>query len=313
MGFISMIKKKQNQRRLFKGVHYVLPVNSDEIDRTHQQHYVYREIWKKDFSAPVEDLLIKGARVLDIGCGPGTWTLELGTKYSNSKFKGIDAYRWYPTTIKPTNVSFDQANVLDGLPYEDDEFEYVIMRFMMFSFLLKEWKPIIKEMIRVCKPNGWIEIMEDDLVFLEGGPKTEMLIKTITKELKKKGVETIITPYIFTLLNSNSEITNVTSKKKVSQLGSLGNKQGELFLDSLKWGAKSLFESERLFKNDRNGILTIYNEIIDDFVNECNEHPTYFVSRRFYARKTLRVENTTTWRKFFRIKRFLKGIQGHRR
>jgi ubiquinone/menaquinone biosynthesis C-methylase UbiE len=86
--------------------------------------------------------------------------LELGTKYKNSNFKGVDAFASFPTTIKPPNVSFEVHNVLDGLPFEDNKFEYVIMRFMMLSLSLKEWEKVINEMVRVCKPNGWIEIME---------------------------------------------------------------------------------------------------------------------------------------------------------
>lgn len=93
-------------------------------------------------------------------CGPGTWILELGTKYEKSNFKGIDAFAFFPSTIKPQNVSFEQHNILNGLPFEDNKFEYVIMRFMMFSLSLKEWENVINEMVRVCKPNGWIEIME---------------------------------------------------------------------------------------------------------------------------------------------------------
>ena len=86
--------------------------------------------------------------------------MELGSKYNDSNFEGIDAFPSYPTTFKPSNVSFRQVNILKGLPYKDNEFEYVIMRFMMLALSLKDWEYVIKEMVRVCKPNGWIEIME---------------------------------------------------------------------------------------------------------------------------------------------------------
>ncbi|GES74450.1 S-adenosyl-L-methionine-dependent methyltransferase [Rhizophagus clarus] len=237
-----------------------------EIDRTHNQHYVYREIWSDDFSAPVIDLLTGGVNVLDVGCGPGTWILELGTKYQNSNFKGIDVFPLYPSTIKPQNVSFELHNILNGLPFEDNKFEYVIMRFMMFALSLKEWESVINEMVRVCKPDGWIEIMEDDLVLHNMRPRTGLLMKIITDELKRKGVETVITPYILDFLNANTELSNIVNRKKFIKLGK-GDKKGELHLESLKWGAKSLFESKHLFEN---GVAT-YDELIEDFVQECNE------------------------------------------
>lgn len=67
MGFTKTTKNRQKRQSLYKTIHYLLTYNDDEIDRTHHQHYVYREIWSEDFSAPVKNLLISGVDVLDIG------------------------------------------------------------------------------------------------------------------------------------------------------------------------------------------------------------------------------------------------------
>lgn len=39
-----------------------------------------------NFISPVHELLVseKKHKVLDIGCGPGTWVLEMATEYPNS-------------------------------------------------------------------------------------------------------------------------------------------------------------------------------------------------------------------------------------
>lgn len=50
-------------------------------------------------------------------------------------------------------------------------------------------------------------------------------------------------------------------------------------MESLKWGAKNLFESEYLFER---GVT--YDGLIEDFVQECNEGCTFTASVRFYAR-----------------------------
>ncbi|CAG8727054.1 11590_t:CDS:2, partial [Cetraspora pellucida] len=56
---------------------YVLPLDDDEVDRMTLQHYLFQNVWKSNFSSPVASLLERGAKMLDIGCGPGVLVLEL--------------------------------------------------------------------------------------------------------------------------------------------------------------------------------------------------------------------------------------------
>ena len=49
---------------------------------------------------------------------------------------------------------------------------------MMFALMIEEWPEAIKELIRVCKPNGWIEIMERDILWYN---ETEMIREWRTK------------------------------------------------------------------------------------------------------------------------------------
>lgn len=78
--------------------------------------------------APVTDVLRKGANVLDIGCGPGSWTMEMAGEYPKSTIVGVDMVPLFPKDIKPTNCLFYQNNVLNGLPFQDSTFDYVFMR-----------------------------------------------------------------------------------------------------------------------------------------------------------------------------------------
>lgn len=82
------------------------------------QHFLFRDIWNGNFSSPVKDFIDQGeAKVLDVGCGPGTWLLEMSTKYSRSSFTGVDISPIFPAEIKPRNLNFYVANVLEKLPF----------------------------------------------------------------------------------------------------------------------------------------------------------------------------------------------------
>ena len=97
----------------------------------------------------------------------------MATDYPRSKFTGIDVAPLYPIHTKPHNVEFLQVNVLNGLPYADNTFDYVICRFMIFAFTIQDWKFVINEICRVCKVGGYIELMEKDILFGNEGNFTK--------------------------------------------------------------------------------------------------------------------------------------------
>lgn len=86
---------------------------------------------------------------------------DLATEYSNSTFVGIDddAERARIEMELP-NAAFLHHNLMEGLPFPDDTFDFVHQRFFT-SVNEADWeKYILPEMIRVLKPGGWVELME---------------------------------------------------------------------------------------------------------------------------------------------------------
>ncbi|RIB10444.1 S-adenosyl-L-methionine-dependent methyltransferase, partial [Gigaspora rosea] len=144
---------------------YPLPNDDEEINRLQTQHYLFRYAWGENFSSPVEEILRNGddVHVLDIGCGPATWILEMASEYTSSSFIGIDLSPIFPSNIKPQNVDFYHMNVLNGLPFEDNTFDFVYQRFMGLALTEEQWPILLLELVRVTKPGGWIEFMECDL------------------------------------------------------------------------------------------------------------------------------------------------------
>ncbi|CAG8467703.1 7704_t:CDS:2 [Dentiscutata erythropus] len=152
-------------------VNYVYPVDDDEVDRCQMQHFLMKHIWEGNFSAPIKELLTSyETKILDIGCGSGAWILEMATENKCPQFVGVDIVPLYPSEIHPTNVKFRQANVLSGLPFEDETFDFVYMRFMTFAFTVNDWERALKEALRVTKKGGYVEIMETDFRWYNEGP-----------------------------------------------------------------------------------------------------------------------------------------------
>jgi len=63
-------------------------------------------------------------------------------------------------TITPSNCTFFEANTLKGLPFDDNTFDFVFQRFNSVCFKELEWPVVLREMVRVAKPGGYIESIE---------------------------------------------------------------------------------------------------------------------------------------------------------
>lgn len=105
--------------------------------------------------------------ILDVGCGPGTITIDCARKYLEAKVVGIDTLEELANVGKKvaseqglSNVKFEVGSVM-SLPYDDESFDIVYVH----QLLLHLPEPIgaLKEMTRVVKPGGLIFAREADL------------------------------------------------------------------------------------------------------------------------------------------------------
>ncbi|CAG8610535.1 1210_t:CDS:2, partial [Acaulospora morrowiae] len=205
----------------------IYEINENEKERRHLAHNILREIFGGNFSAPVRNILrTRRARVLEVGCGPGTWVLEMSSDYRGNSFIGLDMLSMFPET-KPYCVEFVVGDVLKGLSYPDETFDYVFMRFLCIEFSEVQWKNyVIPELIRVLKPNGWLELMEADLNIGSGGPETTRFFN-IVSAFQSKGISPSV---VFRLPEFMQEIglENVQTVRRYFPLGrSWGGRLGE--------------------------------------------------------------------------------------
>jgi ubiquinone/menaquinone biosynthesis C-methylase UbiE len=110
--------------------------------------------------------LTQGMSLLDVGCGPGSITLGLGTAVSPGKVVGVDLE---PGMIEQanaiaaesdvTNVQFEVADIYD-LPYEDNEFDVVFTSAVLEH--LADPVGALRSLHRVLKPGGLAAIIRTD-------------------------------------------------------------------------------------------------------------------------------------------------------
>ncbi|RGB37241.1 S-adenosyl-L-methionine-dependent methyltransferase [Rhizophagus diaphanus] len=204
------------------------PSVNEHIDYLHQHHFLVKSIWSSNFSSPIEDILNDGAKVLDVRCGAGTFLLELSNEYPFSEFTGIDKTKLFPSLIKPSNLNFIHANILEGLPFQQNHFDFVYLNIVEPRYTKEQWAFIISELIRVAKLGGYIEVQGFDSFAGTIGPKFLQFIQKFAMIFSANGVGMGSRNHIKSILSTNSYFY---SDQKEIYIGKNGGESGVLLED----------------------------------------------------------------------------------
>jgi SAM-dependent methyltransferase len=132
----------------------------DSVLRSHRTRTV------DNSAAYVADRFRPGVRVLDVGCGPGTITVDMAERVAPGVVTAIDTAADVieeATALAAaqgvTNIEFGVADVY-ALPYPDDSFD-VVHAHQVLQHLTG---PVaaLREMRRVCRPGGVVAARDAD-------------------------------------------------------------------------------------------------------------------------------------------------------
>ncbi|KAG1447571.1 hypothetical protein G6F56_009218 [Rhizopus delemar] len=71
---------------------------------------------------------------------------------------------------QPKNCHIKQADVFDGFDYDANTFDFVHQRIMYSVYPTDRVSWMFQEILRITKPNGWVEFVEPDLTPKRAGP-----------------------------------------------------------------------------------------------------------------------------------------------
>jgi SAM-dependent methyltransferase len=148
---------------------YVLPRHSAEIDRLDLQHYALTEALGRHYLAEVPAL----RRVLDAGAGTGQWGTDLLQQHTDAFAVGLDLTR--PKPGRPPGYHAVVGNLLHGLPFVEGAFDLVHQRWLISGIPLDAWPGLVRDLVRTCRPGGWVELVEGPTRGRREGPASERL------------------------------------------------------------------------------------------------------------------------------------------
>ncbi|KAL9543656.1 hypothetical protein MBANPS3_008015 [Mucor bainieri] len=179
-----------------------------EDDRMNANQFALKALFGGNYLEEVGKHIDFGStntKVLDIGCGAGGWVMDMATEHPATHFIGLDKVSLFPKCIRPANVSFVQHDATLGLPYEDNTFDLVHMRMFLIAFNKYQYADCMKEVFRVTKPNGIVQLLEvemvddgDELVREFGAAIDKIMAANDQDAMVAQKLSTIISTYGFT-------------------------------------------------------------------------------------------------------------------
>jgi len=128
------------------------------------------------------------SEVLDVGCGTGQWAYDLCSQFPQALVVGLDLEPSKPD--RPPNYRFVRGNLLQGLPLSADRFGFVHQRLMTSGVPLASWSAVVRDVVRVAAPGGWVELVEAWPEVERAGPSTEQLFKLGRRLASSHGLDT---------------------------------------------------------------------------------------------------------------------------
>ncbi|KAI9251344.1 S-adenosyl-L-methionine-dependent methyltransferase [Phascolomyces articulosus] len=214
-------------------VAYILPSDQDEVKRLKLNHDLWKELMNGLFKSDMHEQLTKGIRVLDVGCGPGWWTLDMAALYPNSQFIGIDMADVFVAQDLPSNVTFEQMNAGTGLEFDDASFDFVFQRFLVMGLSVEQYSSSVTEMKRILKPGGAIEILELINDYSNASPAFARIGSWIHQAMSARGLDSFIADKVSSVLET-AGFKNITDVNYDVPIGPWGDESGEMFLSIQK-------------------------------------------------------------------------------
>ncbi|HEU5383709.1 MAG TPA: class I SAM-dependent methyltransferase [Ktedonobacteraceae bacterium] len=175
-----------DDRERLTDVPYLLPKDAQEQNRLNFQHHCLYSAIGNHYLVPLRPDI---ATMLDVGTGTGIWPVEMTRLFPHAHIVGVDISAASLEYTSSSACTFCLVDVLKGLPFPDQQFDYVHQRLLVAAIPAAHWPEVIHELVRVTRPDGWVELLEVGVMIEHAGPETARLLNWMTEMGKERGFD----------------------------------------------------------------------------------------------------------------------------
>jgi SAM-dependent methyltransferase len=258
----------------------MLPRHPAEIDRLDLQHYALRAALQGNYVAPVE----RPSSILDVGSGTGQWAYDLSEEFPDALVVGFDIEPGKADS--PANYRFVRGNLLHGLPFADDGFDFVHQRLLQAGIPLDRWPEVVGHLLRVTRPGGYVELMEIGDRTEPAGPAITRLWGLCSRVAASYGLDwTRAVPSSLGSCLEGAGAVDVQRHHVAVPIGAWGGTVGEMMAADLQ----ALFTRLGPQFEARLGVpATEVADLAVVALHECETHHTNAICTFAYGKKAVR-------------------------
>ena len=261
---------------------YILPWNREEANRLDFQHYLLRQAMSGIYRAPIK----RSRNILDVGCGTGRWAQEIAQAFPEANVIGLDIFETPEAngSIKPSNYQFVMADALKGLPFSSFQFDFVHQRSFGYAIPSTGWHRVVKELVRVTRPGGMVELVEPDCIFQNAGPSCAQLQSWIITACQKCDMDPTEVRQIELYLRA-AGLINTKAEVVSLPIGQWGGRLGMTTAANMRAACLAMkpLVLQQVGINSQE-----YDGFLDDMFKECEEHRSSFVVYVAYGQRSFR-------------------------
>ncbi|HEY3994187.1 MAG TPA: class I SAM-dependent methyltransferase [Ktedonobacteraceae bacterium] len=267
-----------DQRTRLADTPYLLPKDAQEDNRLDYQHHVLHLSIGSHHVAPLPQEL---TRILDVGTGTGIWAIEMAHQYPRAQVIGVDIGTSSFKTDLPENCTLQVGNVVEKLPFPDQTFDYTHQRFLVAAIPAARWPDVIRELVRVTRPGGWVELLEINNVFQNAGPETRRLSEWITTVSAALGFDANAVPSIGRWLKE-AGLQRVETQDIVVPLGEWGGRAGALLKTDLLAGFDA---AKAIYCAKTSTPVNVFENLVQTVAAEWEQYHTSYTFHASYGKR----------------------------
>ncbi|KAK2461500.1 hypothetical protein APHAL10511_005963 [Amanita phalloides] len=232
MSITSLLREQMIRQEHGRGLNnysevYCLPADEQEWDRLKKQYSFMSDMMGK-YPPPLHDIMRDDGlggevkRCLDLGCGNGSWIMDLARDYPHCEAVAVDLVPMQSSSMPP-NVRSEVDDINLGLEHFYGDFN--VVHAWLISSGIKDYERLIDQISHVLRPGGLIDVMEWDFYIYDANrnrieasmdqfapPWLPRFVSLVTSAIRNRGGDIDGPEVMETLIQNHPSFENVVCR-----------------------------------------------------------------------------------------------------
>jgi hypothetical protein len=207
---------------------------------------------------------------------------EIAQQFPHAQVTGLDLEISHVQNHGLANCQFVTGNVLQGLPFADESFDFVHQHLLAATLPVQSWPLVVQELARITAPVGWVELLEIGQSMTNPGPATSRYLQWWMELSERTGFDTTVVEHLGEIFQE-AGLSPVTQQRIKAPAGQWGGYAGEMLATDM---IEAMQAMKQRFCAHLNLSSASFDTTVDALPTEWEEYHTTFHFYLAYGQKS---------------------------